>query len=153
MKERARRDTEIALAKALKQLEKEKEKLEIYKNLLLEAQKKIKDTDATMREVLFGGQAQAVMPQRYLDYLRKLRVEESALESQYDDQSIEVDYCMDRLKRARKQYSLACQEENMMKKHKDLWKKKLDHQLSMAEEKMLGELGNTIFQINRVSST
>ena len=51
--------------------------------------------------------------------------------------------------RARRDYVDAARELQVMEKHKELWEKKLQNELTRKEEREMDELGGTIHQLRR----
>ena len=149
IKERAKRKTEIELARAIKQLEEERKKLE-----KLEAEKKaleerIKQEQQEMREKVASGHALIKDPQVHLNFIRKLKEDLEELERKIEEQKEEIKKAEKKVQRCRANYILAAQEVNTMEKHKELWQKKVNLELSMEENKLMNELGNVIHQMNK----
>ncbi|MBU0505485.1 MAG: hypothetical protein ABII18_06940 [bacterium] len=149
IKERAKRKTEVELAKAIKRLKEEKEKLEkleLEKKALL---KRIAKEQNEMRIKVASGEAKMKDPQVHLNFIRKLEEDLEELEQKIEEQKEEVKRAEKHLQRCRTNYIIAAQEMNMMEKHKELWHKKMNNQLSMEEQKVLNELGNVIHQLSK----
>lgn len=150
LRERKKRDAEIALAKALRKLKEEQEKLkelELEKEKLLE---RIKNEQQAMRDKVAGGNALIKDPQVHLNFLRKLKEDLEELEKKIEEQKEEIKRAEKRVARARSDYMIAAQELNIMEQHKELWEKKTQRELTAAENKMLGELGNVIHGMNKM---
>jgi len=150
MKERQKRDAEIALAKAIKALEEEKRKLEKLNQLQSEVTKKREQSRAEMSDKVSSGQSMIKHSQFHLGYLEKLKDDLEKVGREIKEQEENVEHFQDKLKRARRNYIDAAQDLDVMKKHKELWLKKRDKTLSALENKQLGELANTMHQINKM---
>lgn len=151
LKGKAKRASEIALAKAISQLEAEKKKLKE----LEENKKKIQDEALEMRhrhsEKVIMGESSIRDNELFFNYLRKLKEDEEEADRKILDQKDQVAFAEERLRRARRDYVQACNELKMMEKHKELWAKKIKAKLSAKEEKELGEIGNVVFQLNQMN--
>lgn len=150
IKERAKRQREIELAKALKQLEEERKKLKELVEEKIKIEERIKQEQQEMREKVASGHALMKDPQVHLDFIRKLKEDLEALERKIEEQKEEIKRAEKKVQRCRANYILAAQELNTMEKHKELWQKKLNNELSMAENKLMNELGNVIHQMNKM---
>ena|SRR3989338_9436070 len=149
LKAKAKRASELALAKAIRQLEDEKKKLK-----KLEAEKKaVHDHRLEIRqkhsEKVIMGESSIRDNELYFNFMRKLEEDEAAIEERILDQKNQIAFAEERLRRSRRDYIQACNELKMMEKHKELWAKKRQAILSAKEEKELGELGNVVFQLNQ----
>lgn len=150
IKERAKKACEIELAKALKRLKEEQEKLEQLKREKKEKEKEIEKEKKEMRSKVATGEAKVKDPQIHLNYIRKLEEDLEEIERRIEDQKQEVKRAEKHLQRCRSDYILAAQEHNMMEKHKELWQKKMNKELSLEENKVMNELGNVIHQMNKM---
>lgn len=151
MKERAKRASEVALAKAIRQLQEEEEKLkklEEERNQILDRIILEKDR---MSESVSSGDAVMQDPQFRLNFLRKLKEDLEDIDKKISDQKEEIIRAQKRVQRARQDYILAAQELNMMEKHKELWMKKQQKELSALEDKQMNELGMVIHQLNKMN--
>ncbi len=153
MKERAKRQTEIALAKAIKELEEEKEKLKNLFEKKEELQKKREKARTDMRNKVATGQSRIQETQFHLSYITKLKEDEEALDKEIDEQKESVEVAEKKLKRARRDYQDAASELNVMEKHRELWIKKQKQALSVLENKEMNELGNTLHQMNKMKAS
>jgi len=102
-----------------------------------------------MRIKVASGEAKMKDPQVHLNFIRKLEEDLEELEQKIEEQKEEVKRAEKYLQRCRTNYIIAAQEMNMMEKHKELWHKKMNNQLSMEEQKVLNELGNVIHQLSK----
>lgn len=85
----------------------------------------------------------------YVNYLRKLKEEEEAKEREIVAQRELVQECEQAVAARRRDYIDASKEMQVMEKHKDLWRKKVQQELSRREEREFDELANTITQLKR----
>ncbi|MBF0104880.1 MAG: hypothetical protein HQM16_06090 [Deltaproteobacteria bacterium] len=150
IKERAKRAREIALAKAIKKLKEEQEKLEVLKKEKKKIEEHIAKEKQEMRAKVATGEARIKDPQLHLSYIRKLEEDLEAKEREIEEQKKEIKRAEKHLQKCRSDYILAAQEHNMMVKHKELWEKKMQHELNITENKLMNELGNVIHQMNKL---
>lgn len=152
IKDRAKRQAEIQLAKAIKALKEEEEKLKkleeerdkIMERIVLEKDK--------MSHSVGSGQTVMQDPQFRLNFLRKLDEDLEDKKREIEEQKEVIQLAKTRVQRARQDYIIAAQELNMMEKHKELWEKKMQKQLSAAEDKQMNELGQVIHQMNKMAN-
>ena len=150
MKERAKRTSEMALARAIRALEEEKEKLKKLEEKKKEIRMKREKARTEMRQKVAGGQSRIKETQFHLNYMTKLEDDEKTVDREIEEQKEEVTTAQDKLKRARRDYVDAATELNTMKKHKELWSKKERQALSALENKQMNELAGTVHQMNRM---
>lgn len=150
IKERAKRAAEVELARAIKRLEEERKKLEKLEIEKKKIEERIKKEKQDMRTNIVGGDALMKDPQMRLNFIRKLTEDLEEMERKIEDQKQEIKRAEKNVQRCRSNYILAAQELNMMEKHKELWEKKIRHELSMEESKLMNELGNVIHQMNKM---
>lgn len=150
LKDRAKKRSERDLAIALKRWEEEKKKLKELEDEKIQIQKRIAKEKQEMRTKVSSGQAKIKDPQVHLNFIRKLEEDLEAIDKKIEEQKDQVRRAEKQLQRCRSNYILAAQEMNMMEKHKELWTKKQQRELTAQENKMLNELGNTIFQTNKM---
>lgn len=150
LKLRAKRLSEIALAKAIRELQLEKEKLAKLKQLKKELHQKREKARFEMREKIASGQSRIRESQVHLNFLDKLKEDEEKLDLEIKEQNEELEKAEQKLKRARRDYIDAAGELNIMEKHKELWQKKQGRILSALESKQMNELGSTVYQLNRM---
>lgn len=152
IKERAKKDAEVALAKALKELEEEKEKLK----KLTQEKKKIEDHIEKERMEMSlrvaRGDALVKDPQIRLSFIRKLKEDLEDVEKKIEEQKEEIKRAERKLQRCRNQYIIAAQELNTMERHRELWEKKQKRALNAEENKQMNELGNVIHQLHQRAS-
>lgn len=149
LKERAKRSAEIELSKALKKLKEEEEKLAKLEQEREEILQKIVDQRDEMSREVGSGKAVMQDPQFRLNFVRKLKEDLADKEQEIEEQKQVIQQAETRVQRARQDYIIAAQEENMMLKHKELWEKKLQQQLNAEENKQMNELGQVIHQMNQ----
>ena len=147
LKERAKRACEVALAKAIKKLKEEKDKLVELEKEKKKIEARIAEEKLEMRTKVSGGDAKMKDPQVHLNFIRKLEEDLEEMERKIEEQKEEIKKAEKHLQRCRTDYIIAAQEQNMMEKHKELWHKKINNELNMAENKILNELGNVIHQM------
>ena len=152
IKERAKRASEVALAKAIRKLKEaeeelvklEKERDDILDRITLEKER--------MNEAVSSGNAVMQDPQFRLNFIRKLKEDLEDIDKKIEEQKAEIIRAQKRVQRARQDYILAAQEMNMMEKHKELFMKKHQKELSALEDKEMTELGMVIHQLNKMQS-
>lgn len=85
----------------------------------------------------------------HVNWLRKLKEDEEQKQKEIDEQHEVVVQAEEAVVQARKDYIEAAKEHQVMVKHKELWQKKIQAELSKKEEREFDELGTTIHQIKR----
>ena len=149
LKEKAKKRSEIALARAIMALKAEEEKLKKLKEEKNKLEERIARERRELHKEVASGQARAKDPQVRLNFLRKLKEDLEELERKIEMQKQAVEQAKLKVARCRQDYILAAQELNMMEKHRELWEKKLKKQLDDKENKVLGEIGQVIHQMNK----
>lgn len=149
MKDRAKRQAEMALAIAFKRLEEEKHKLEQIEKLLGQIRDRREQCREDMRQKVLTGQARIQQSHIHLGYMRKLEEDEQQLIEEKKTQKEEIRNAEEKVKRAKRDYVDAAYELTIMEKHRDLWRKQQQKALSALENKEMNELGNTVFQMNK----
>ena len=148
LKERNKKQAEVLLARAIGQLEKEKKKLETLKEEKKEivvAQKEArKKMDAEMSAGGFVGKGCV-----HVNFLRKLKEQEAEKQEEVDDQVDVVEEATAAVAKAKRRYIDTSKEHQMMKKHKELWAKKVRQEMTRKEEHEMDELGQTIHGLRR----
>lgn len=152
LKERRKRQTEIALSRAIQKLDDEKEKLKKLTDLKDAVIRKRDHARNDMNDKVATGQARVKESQFHLGFMMKLHDDQKKVEDEIKDQTENVVYAEEKLKRAKRDYLDAAQELNVMEKHKELWAKKEKKALDAKENKLMNELGNTVYQLNRMRS-
>lgn len=150
IKERAKRATEIALGKAIRNLEEERKKLVKLEDEKVQLEERIKNELNEMRAKVSSGEAKMKDPQVHLNFIRKLKEDLEDLERRIEDQKEQVRMAEKQVQRCRADYILAAQEMDVMLKHKELWQKKIANDLNAADNKLMNELGNVIHQMNKM---
>ena len=146
VKQQEKRRAALYLAKALKILEEEKEKLKKLEEALEELQKERREARTLMANEMQAG-AMVGEGCTHVNFLRKLKEEIEAKGEEIEDQKIEIEEATEKVAKARKQYVQAIKELRVMEKHKVLWRKKVDKEISVREEKEMDELGQTIHSL------
>lgn len=144
----AKKRAEAQLARALVELKKAKERLEELK----EEKKKIvlrwKQARQEMKSRMSHG-ASVGEGNVHVNFLRKLKEDEEAKEKEIEDQKEVVAECVENVARARRAYIDACRQLQIMEKHKELWRKKVEAEISKREELEMDELGSIIHGLRR----
>lgn len=151
MKKRAKKRAEIRLAQALIKLEQEKKKLKKLEEEKEEIRKKKKQSHRELHEKVLEGQAHARDGSVRVNYLRKLEDDEKKKDQEIEEQKQVIENCELAVKRARRDYIDAAKDLRVMEKHRDLWKKKLQKEISKIEEREMDELANVIHQLRNVA--
>lgn len=150
IKERAKKESEIALARALKQLAEEEKKLKELEEEKKRIQERIAKERKEMHDKIAGGGALIKDPQVRENFLRKLGEDLEEMERKIEEQKETIRQAKIKVQRARQDYILAAQELNVMEKHKELWTKKLQRALNAKEDKLMNELGQVVHQMNKM---
>lgn len=145
-KKRLRRAAEIKLAKAISQLEREKKNLEKKKEEKKKIIEKRKNCRLELHQKMAAGDAHVRDGSMRINYLKKLEEDQKKKEKEIEEQKELIEQCKDQVKRARRHYIDAVKDLRVMEKHKDLWKKRVDLELSKQEERKMDELGNIIYE-------
>lgn len=151
LKTRAKKSAEIRLAQAIARLEQEKKKLkklEEEKKAIIERRKECR---RELQTKMLAGQAHASDGSVRVNYLRKLEDDEKKKDIEIENQKQTIENCELMVKRARRDYIDAAKELRVIEKHKELWRKKLQKELSRIEEREMDELGNVIHQLRNVA--
>lgn len=152
MKERQKKRTEMALARAIRELKTEEEKLEKLRELKREIGRKRDKARSDMRRKVASGSSVIKDSQFHLSFIEKLKEDEDRVDREIADQEEAVKQAKEKLKRARRDYIDAATELNMMQKHRELWEKKQARLLSAVENKQMGELAQVVYQMNKMSA-
>lgn len=153
VKEIQRQKAEIILAKRIKEMEEEKDKLKTLEDLKEEIADKREKARREMRNMVSSGQSRIRDSQFHLGYMTKLQEDEDKVDSEIKEQEEAVELAEEKLKKARRDYVDAAQEQDVMEKHKELWMKKQARNLTALENKQMNELGNTLHQLSRMRAT
>jgi len=148
IKEREKAAAAEALARAIAALNAARKK---EKELIEEKEKIVKKwfaaRDEMRKEMDRGGMVQE--GNVHVNFLRKLKEDEEKKQKEIEEQHEAVVEAEGAVARARRDYIEAAKEHQIMVKHKELWRKKLNAELSRKEEQEFDELGNTIHQLKR----
>lgn len=146
LRQRMKKKAEFALARALKELQKAKERLkelEKEKEEILEEQEKARvEMTGRMNMAAKVGEGNV-----YVNFLRKLKDDEKDKEEEIEDQKGVVQEKEEGVAIARREYIDAAKQMRIMEKHKELWEKKQRQELNRREQKEMDELGGTIHQL------
>lgn len=148
MKERIKKRAEMALAIAITELKKAKEKLEELKEEKKAIIEKWKEARIEMKKRMTSG-AFVGEGTVHVNYLRKLKEDEEAKDKEIEEQKEVILECEAKVAKARQDYIDAVKEVRIMQKHKELWEKKLHEEITKKEEAELDELGSTIHQLKK----
>lgn len=148
LKLRMKRRAEIVLAKALKKLFDEREKLKKLEEELEKIIQHWKEARQEMREMMDKGGV-AGQGQRHVNFMRKLKEDEEAKKEEILDQEQVIEEAELAVAKARRDYMRAAQDVQVMEKHKELWVKKETGILNKQEAKKLDELGQAIHQLRQ----
>jgi len=149
IKEREKQKAEIALAAAIGELVRERKRMnelvcerdEIVRKWN-ECRKKMA-REMTAGSYIFDGTI-------HTNYLRGLKEDEEAKEKEIADQEEVIREAEEAVAAARKDYIEASKEFKVMQKHKELWKKKIENEISKKEERELNDLANIVHQLRRM---
>lgn len=139
LKRREKHQAEVALARAimeLKKAHKRKEALVAEKQRIV-AQWVERRTQMA-QEMDRGGMIGD--GNVYVNYLRRLKEDELHLEQEIEVQAGKIVKCQEMVVRRRRGYINASKAEQVMEKHKALWRKKVMKEISRQEEKQFDEL-------------
>lgn len=151
LKSRAKKRAEIRLAQAIVKLEAEKKKLKKLEEEKEEIIKRRKEYRRELHEKVASGQAHVKDGSVRVNFLRKLDEDEKKKEEEIKAQKQVIENCELQVKRARRDYIDAAKDLRVMEKHKDLWRKKLQAEITRLEEREMDELGNVIHQMKKVA--
>lgn len=150
VKERQKRKTEELLARAIRELNEENRKLKKLEGVKKEIGEKRQKARRQMNQKVSSGQSRIRESQFHLGFMMKLKEDEEKLDREIAEQEEVITQAEAKLKRARRDYIDAATELNVMEKHRELWVKKQSHAISAVEMKQMNELGNALFQANKV---
>lgn len=152
LKERDKKRTEMALARAIRELREEEKKLGELKELKKEIGRKREKARTDMRKKVASGKSVIKDSQFHLSFMEKLKEDEDRIDREIKEQEEMVSQAREKLKRAKRDYIDAASELNMMQKHRELWSKKQARLLSALENKQMGELAQVVYQMNKISA-
>lgn len=148
IKERLKKRAEGALALAIKELsearKKEKELIKQKDRII----KKIEDGRIKMSEGIGAGSS-IYDGTVHTNFLKSLEEDKEAKEKEIEEQKEVVAEAEKVVARARREYIDAVKELRVMEKHKELWRKKVEHELNRKEEREFNELANTVHQLRK----
>lgn len=149
IKERAKKQTELALARALQKLAAEEAKLRELEEEKCQIEKRISEERTALLDKISGGNALMKDPQVRQNFLRKLTEDLEDLERRIEEQKEAIRQAKMKVQRCRQDYILAAQELNIMQQHKELWEKKNRKELNEKEDKLMNEIGQVVFEMNK----
>jgi flagellar export protein FliJ len=148
IKQREKKRAEMALAIAIREFndakKREKELIEEKEKIVKEWHEAKKNMSAEMAagSLIFDGNT-------HTNFLRKLKDDEEEKEKEIEEHKEVVKEAKEAVAGARRDYIDASKELQVMEKHKELWAKKIQKEISKKEEKELNDLGNTIHQLKK----
>jgi len=148
LKERLKRRAEIALAKAINELNEAQKKLA----RLEEEKEKIVENWKAARKEMRAQMDLGVAVGRgnvHVNFIKKLKEDQEEKEEVIEDQKVVVEDCEGKVALARRNYIDAAKELQVMEKHKELWQKKINEELNAKEQKEMDDLGSTIHQLKK----
>ena len=148
LKARMKKKAEVALAHAIAELKRAKERLEELHEEKEEIKRRWEESRAEMKEKVSHG-ASVKESNVHVNYMRKLEEDEEAKQEEIEDQEVVVEECETGVATARRDYIDAARELQVMEKHKELWEKKVKQELNRKEAREMDELGSTIHQLRR----
>jgi flagellar export protein FliJ len=151
LKIRAKKRAEIRLAQAIARLEQEKKQLKKLEEEKEAIVKRRKECRRELHQKVATGQAHVKDGAVRVNFLRKLEEDEKKKEEEIKNQKQVIENCELQVKRARRDYIDAAKDLRVMEKHKELWRKKLQLEISRQEEREMDELGNVIHQMRQVA--
>jgi flagellar export protein FliJ len=149
IKERMKKRAEVALAKAIQQLEKEKKKLKDLEQEKEDIIQKRRDVRQELDHKMNTGVSEAKDVRTVMAFVRKLKDDELDKDKEIEEQHTVIEEAELQVKRMRRYYIDAAKELRVMEKHKELWEKKVLAEINRQEEKEMDELGQTIHQMKR----
>ena len=146
IKARMKKRAEMALARAIIELKKAKERLEELKE---EKERIVERWEEARKEMRAEMDAGVVVKKGnvHVNFMRKLKEDEEAKQEEIEDQEAVVEDCEAAVARARREYIEAAKQLQIMEKHKELWEKKVRNEISSREVKEMDELGGTIHKL------
>lgn len=148
IKAQLKKRAEVRLAKAIIALKKANEKLKKLKEEKKEIIERWKKARLEMKSKVSYG-VQIGKGNVHVNFLRSLKEDEEAKQQEIEEQEEVVKECEQDVARARSEYVNAAKELQIMEKHKALWEKKINDEITRKEESEMDELGNTIHQLRR----
>lgn len=152
IKQQAKRRTEIALAKAIVKLEEEKKKKEKLEEEKAKIVQKKKDARQKMYDKMLAGTSVVHDNNVHVNYIRKLEEDRKAKDREIEEQVEVIKAAEKAVARARRDYIDAAKELQVMEKHKELWQKKVQKEITQREEREMDELGNVIHQLKNMNA-
>ena len=148
IKARMKKRAEMALARAIIELKRAREKLEELK----EEKERIVERWHEARDEMKAEMAAGMIVKKgnvHVNFMRKLKEDEEAKQEEIEDQEAVVEECEAGVARARREYIDAAKELQIMEKHRELWEKRVRHEISCKEAREMDELGGTIHQLRK----
>jgi flagellar biosynthesis chaperone FliJ len=150
VKEKHKKQMEIELGRAIKNLAEQKERLKKLHEEKEQIIQRKKNARLEMSRQMTAGETRILDSSIHLNFLEKLQDDLVAKEKEIERQHEIIKEAEERVKKARRDYIDAARDLKMMEKHKELWHKKLMKELNYKEQKELNELGNVVHQIRNM---
>lgn len=145
---REKKKSEVELGRAMIALQQAKKKLEELKEEKEKIRKEQKEARHKMDVEMSGG-GMVGSGCVHVNFLRKLKEDEVAKDEEIEDQKEVIVEATEKVARCKRAYIDASKQLRVMEKHKDLWVKKVRHEISKREEKEMDELGQAIHSLKR----
>ena len=147
VKYRNKRNSEIELAKSVKALKEEEERLQELEEEKQEIIQRREDARKDHALKVASGESQVAESHGHMNFIKKLLEDEEKKDEEIEEQKGVVQQAEERVAQAKRDYIDACKEVKIMEKHKELWQKKQKQQLEKEEAKVMNELGNVLHQL------
>ena len=148
-KARLKKNAEIKLGRAIGELEKRKKRLKELEEEKKEIIRRRRQTRRDLDQRVGSGAGVIKDSQVHINFLRRLEEEEKEKEGEIENQRQLIEEGETAVKRARRGYIDAAKELRVMEKHKELWRKKVQAELSRREEDEMDELGRIIHHLRQ----
>lgn len=147
VKVRNKRNSEIALAKAFKELKAEEKHLRDLEEEKQEIVQRRQDARRDHSRKVATGESRMSDSHAHMNFIKKLQEDEDIKDREIEAQIEVVKKAEEKVAQAKRDYIDACKEVKIMEKHKELWKKKVKAQLEKEDAKIMNELGNVLHQL------
>lgn len=151
-KERAKKQSEIELGRAIKNLNEQKERLKVLEEEKEKIILKKKQARLEMSRSVVSAETRIYDSSLHLNYLEKLQDDLVMKEKEIERQHEIIAEAEETVKKAKQNYIQAAKELKTMEKHKELWMKKLQKELNFQEQKEMNELGNVVHQLRKMGT-
>ncbi len=148
IKARAKRRAEIILARAIGHLEREKTRKEELETEKADLNASKKEARTALDNMLYSESGVVADSFRYTDFLKGLDEDVKQKDRDIERQDGVIEDANVVVSRARRDYIGAAQECEVMEKHKELWEKRREKEITRREQKEMDDLGQVIHQLN-----